>query len=210
MNDNDIERLAQIQQLRFDKCGGPKPDCILIARSANTGIWQTDKTASHDSPWLSPGRSGINRGFPVEKLEDVLETGLDVPPQSPFYAESGGASKAWKYPIGRSTPALLVFERNLTERSYAGNPSDADRPWTPDKTMYANEYTDGTTQVVHTRFPKSRLPGCALDEQMYGFWIPGNARDALLAVVIGGPRSTVVQKLNELQLSPSHSLTFVQ
>lgn len=211
MNDNDIEdieRLAEMRELRFEKFGGPKPDCALIARSANTGIWQTDKTAVLDCPWHSPGSSAINRGFPVEKLEAVLETGLDVPPQEPFYAESGGTSKAWKYPVGRSTPALLVLNRNLAERSYATKPSDADKTWTPDRTIYPNEYPDGTTQV-HTRFTKS-LTGSAQDEQLYGFWIPGNARDALLAVVIGGPYSTVVQRLKTLHLSPSHSVTFVR
>jgi len=34
---------------------------------------------------------------------------------------------------------------------------------------------------------------------MYGHWIPGDARDALIAIVLGGPRAAIRARLGDLR-----------
>lgn len=178
----------------------PHRDSVLIARSSDVGIWHTEKRASDDAPqWRPPFGNGraLYRGFDLETLRTVLETGLDVPPQSAFFA-TNSAGKAWEYPIGRSVPAMLVLDGELAERSFIANRFGADAAFTWDEATYPNQYTDGAWQI-HTRFEVGRGTRTFLDEDMYGYWIPGDAREALLGVVIGGPQSLVLQLIQELQ-----------
>lgn len=172
-------------------------DTVLIARSSGIGIWHTEKTAGRDVPsWLPPfgQRGAIYRGFRATRLRAVLETGLDAPAQSAFYA-TDERDKAWQYPVGRRIPTMLVLDGELVEASYepepthpTGAPGDVNSP---------NIYTEGEIRV-RTRFDLSRrVPN---DESRYGHWVPGDARAALLGVVIGGPQSTVVPMLQELDV----------
>lgn len=191
-----------------ESLGGRYPDSAFMAQSAGVGIWQTEKTAWDDCPWWVPPFLDLSdvvyRGFAPTKLQAVLETGLDVPAQSAFFASSY-PDKAWKYPRPeRDLVTMLALDRSHTERSFATKPACADDTWTADTTIYPNEYSDGTTQI-HTRFEVGHGTRCFLDEEMYGFWVPGEARTALLGVVIGGPQSRIVEMLNELQLSDLYS-----
>lgn len=191
--------------------GGRRRDTVLIARSSEIGIWHSEKSASNDVPWWIPpfgDARAIYRGFPHEELHTVLEAGLDVAPQSAFFA-TGYPDKAWEYPMGRSIPTMLVLDATHTERSWAIRPSEAPDTWMPDKTRYPNHYFDDTLQV-HTRFETDRYITHFGYENMYGFWVPGDARAALLGVVIGGPRSTAVQMLEDLASRGSGAPGLVQ
>ncbi|MGD9517672.1 hypothetical protein, partial [Mycolicibacterium sp.] len=103
-------------------------DTRLLARSADIGIWYTENSSSHESPrWVPPFGDGraVYRGFDVRKLQMVLETGLDVPAGSPFFA-TGHRSKAWEYPANRRVAAMLVLDQTCTAKSYVAEPVSAD------------------------------------------------------------------------------------
>ncbi|WP_255785917.1 hypothetical protein [Mycobacteroides abscessus] len=180
--------------------GGTAPDCALIARSGHTSIWHTEKTASGEHPRdLPPLRASVvYRGFHYSNLLSVLQSGLDVPAQAAFWA-SDYPDKAWQYPVRRTRPMLLVLDSAATEISYAQRPAGAGESWEPDKTRYPHSYQH-RGGIVHTRFGPGCLPASFEDEHMYGRWVPGDARQALLAVVMGGPKSDVLQLLREVQL----------
>lgn len=174
-------------------------DTKLVAQSADVGIWYTESSAKSDVPkWLPPfgdGR-GLYRGFDVRKLQAVLETGLDVPAGAAFFA-SGYRDKAWEYPLMREIAAMLVLDQTRCEKSYvlerSGAPTDAGA----DPNLYPEEYGEGGW-TVRTRFDRPHGTRTFLDEQMYGHWIPGDARTALLGVVIGGPYAAVRELLSAL------------
>jgi hypothetical protein len=191
-------RLEQLEQECLRRGHPGRRDCTLIARTATASIWHTDKVASYDVPhWLPPFASarmrGIYRGFGWEALRTVLETGLDVPEHAAFFA-TGYADKAWEYPTGRKYPAMLVLDEQRTARSFICKPAGADDDWAPDTTLYPGHYRDGSAEV-HTRFAAGHGTRCFLDETMYGYWVPGDARTALIAVVLGGPAPAVTQLL---------------
>lgn len=133
--------------------------------------------------------------------------GLIVAPQLAFFA-SYYPDKAWEYPVGRSLAAMLILDYELTESSWVTRPDGAGDLWQPDKTKYPNEYRDGD-MVVHTRFERDRGSRHFFSESMYGFWVPGNARDALLGIVLGGPQDTMRVLLEGLQGRGSYTLGLV-
>ena len=93
---------------------------------------------------------------------------------------------------------MLVLDSAKAKPSYVCKPSGADDAWRPDKSLYPSAYVDNG-RVVHTRFDADRGTRCFQDEQMYGHWIPGNARDALIAIVLGGPLAAIHARLQGLQ-----------
>lgn len=177
-------------------------DCALIARSATASIWHTENTASNDLPWWRPafgGRSraeGLYRGFQRQALGTVLQTGLDVPAHAAFFA-SYFPDKAWEYPTGRTLPAMLVLDGRKAASSFICKPADAGDDWVADTQLYPRRYFDGSREI-HTRFEAGRGTRGFRYESMYGFWVPGDARDALIAVVLGGPRESVLQGLRDV------------
>ncbi len=186
-------------------------DSVLIARSCGVGIWHSEKCASNEVPWWRPPFGdchAIYRGFEREKLGAVLSTGLDVQPQAAFFP-TRYADKAWEYPLGRDIATMLVLDESQAEKSYVTEPSGHSGTWMPDKTLYPHDYWHGTRQI-HTRFDAGhRIPHFAY-EDMYGYWVPGDARAALLGVVIGGPRAAVLQFLQAFQLSTGYGADLVQ
>jgi len=174
-------------------------DTKLLAQSADVGIWYTESSSKRDVPtWLPPFGDGraLYRGFDVRKLQAVLETGLDVPVGAAFFA-SGDRDKAWEYPLMREIAAMLVLDQTRCERSYVLERSGATSARGADLNPYPVEYKDGDW-TVRTRFERGYGTRTFLDEQMYGHWIPGDARAALLGVVIGGPHSAVRELLSAL------------
>lgn len=188
-------------QARLESTGGLPRDSVLLARLPGIAIWQTEKTATNDPPqWHPPfGQPKISyrfRGFAIKNLGTVLATGLDVPAHSAFFAAKG-LHHGWEWPHQRDIAAVLILEKSSLERSHRSYP-EAGPPEPVDKTKYPNEYRDGG-RVVHTRFELDANRGTRtyFDEQLYGYWVPGDARDALLAVVLGGPQADIVELLNQ-------------
>lgn len=189
--------------------------CVLVARSAHTGIWHTEATETTSTPLRIPRRheNGLFRGAPLKDLAHILVCGIDRPDsRDPFFARPHyreGAAKAWEYPLNRETPLLLVFDERLAARSYVLRDADADTDFL-DSAHYRYSYLNDRGQRVHTRYP----PGDAFSpsftaEEDSGYWIPGGARDALTDIVIGGPAAEVEETLHGLQLPPALRLNWV-
>lgn len=175
-------------------------DTKLLAQSADVGIWYTQSSSKCDVPtWLPPFGDGraVYRGFDVRKLQAVLETGLDVPAGAAFFATCW-PDKAWEYPLMREIAAMLVLDQTRCEKSYVLERSDETSAARADVNLYPEEYGAGGGWTVRTRFEREHGTRTFLNEQMYGHWIPGDARAALLGVVIGGPYSAVRELLSEL------------
>lgn len=169
-------------------------DAVLLTRTATTEIWHTEKTAPGDCPSWPPGPDDVElvfRGVEVDLLRTVLETGLDLPAQSPFFATEWRKT-AWRYPSSRNIAALLMFDGRLVQRSFV---TDAAEDTAED---YPYRYVDGGI-TVHTRLPLTRC-GSLTAERLYGYWIPGDARAALCGVILGGAYCDVVEALYEAGL----------
>lgn len=153
-----------------------------------------------DLLWCPPFDDGVvkhvlYRGFPVAQLPGVLESGLDVPPQSPFFATNSRAY-AWEYAHCGDIAAMLVLDGSQTEPSCVYTSlTEPDQQPVIDKSTYPSEYVyDG--KRVHTRFDLDHRGTHILSyERDYGVWIPGDARAALIAVVLGGPHARVLRTL---------------
>lgn len=180
-----------------ERRGGWPRDSVLIARCLDVAIWQTEKYAPDDEPlWCPPFDHVVGnvlyRGFSIAQLPAVLDTGLDVAPQSPFFATTS-SRYGWRYPSTRDIAAMMVIEGSRAQRSFVYANSSA-----PDKATYPHEYeyvVDGIR--VHSRFDHmdGRGPHAFSDESFYGYWIPGDAHAALVAVVLGGPHAHVLRIL---------------
>jgi hypothetical protein len=187
-----------VEQL-LESYGLPGRDTCLIAHCSDIGIWHSEDSAWNRVPsWRPPfgtGHAAIYRGFAVEKLRTVLTTGLDVPSGAAFFA-TPYADKAWEYPGSpREIAMMLVLDASQAAPSFVAVPPGGGVP--VDTAAYPTVYRDGDW-TIHSRFVRPRGTGCFLDEQMYGHWIPGDARAALLGVVIGGPRAAVMDVLHGL------------
>lgn len=173
-------------------------DSVLVARSADIGIWHTEEHRSCAPPsWAPPFGffSGerfpvLYRGFDVTRLASVLASGLDYPGE-PFFA-TPYIDKAWEYPLSRSVGAILVLDGRLAERSFIRVPADIDRGEGICDADFKTEYAFGNERIL-SRFDRDSGRGTCtfMDEQMYGRWIPGAARSALLGVVLGGSREAI-------------------
>lgn len=176
-------------------------DTVLIGRTADIGIWYTSQARSYEVPHFLPPfgaeKSGLYRGFAVSQLGDVIRTGLDLPSQSAFFA-TGYPDKAWEYPMGRTIAAMLVLDLACAEKSYTTAHLHVPAPPISEPKSHRAEYTVGD-MTVFTRFAPEHGTRTFADEQMYGHWIPGDARAALLGIVLGGPRHEVVRLLLEVQ-----------
>ncbi|WP_132889394.1 hypothetical protein [Mycobacteroides abscessus] len=175
-----------------------RKSCMLVAKSAHTGIWHTEVTDSMRTPARIPPRGerkGLYRGAPVKDLPHILVCGIDRPDsRDPFFARPHyreGAIKAWEYPLSRKTPLLLVFDEEMAARSYVLRDAHADADF-PGSADYPYSYVNDRGQRVHTRYPPDDAfsPSFTAEEDS-GYWIPGGARDALLDIVIGGPTAEV-------------------
>lgn len=187
---------------------GALSGCTLIGWSGGTPIWHTDNTAPDDLPEGLPptvgGTPPLYRGFPVDRLELVLATGLDRPsPHDAFFA-SAYESKAWEYPPRRSTPAMMVIDRDRCARSFVRASDDSGA----DLADYPHAYVDDTLgETIHSRFPGTPNAGFRYESD-YGYWMPAAPRAALLAVVLGGSWTAIEAALTGLSLPAPYCIVW--
>ncbi|KXO95848.1 hypothetical protein AXK56_16695 [Tsukamurella pulmonis] len=172
--------------------------------SDGTAVWHTGTASPSDTPkglYTLTARDALYRGIKAEQLTQAITFGIDVPPGEPFFA-SQLPDKPWEYAASDGAPAvLLVLDRAVAERSFFLPDEDGAAAIAPDKSVYPYEYTDADGSVVHTRFNREALRGAtsADAESYYGYWIsPQYLPEALLAVVIGGPRDQVSTVLDSI------------
>ncbi|KXO95856.1 hypothetical protein AXK56_16735 [Tsukamurella pulmonis] len=168
-------------------------DAHRVAVYGGVEIWHTELVSARECPYWPPGRDGarlVYRGFDFDKLAVALSAGLDYRGSGAFFG-STFEDKAWEYPPSREVAAVLIFDGHRLEPSWAiAGPG-------VDPTGYACTYVDEGREI-HTRFPRGRGTRTFADEASYGYFAPGNPREALLGVLIGSAETDCRRLLPDL------------
>jgi hypothetical protein len=130
------------------------------------------------------------RGVPIDRLRSVFLNGVDVDPtDGPIFCDD--AEKAFEYARPKSGvdgPGLMyALHGGYLERSFRTLPADASPEQIAEvQITYPHPYGE---------LYFSRLAGQynTAYEMAYGYWIPGNARDALLAIFLLGQMDEVLE-----------------
>jgi hypothetical protein len=150
----------------------------------------TDKPRVNGKGWVA------FRGVPIETFRAVAQNGVDVEPTDAtiFCAEE---DKAWEYAKPRSGsdgPGLMyALHGGYLERSFrelAGGTSPEAIAELQKTYPYRYDYPDGNLRL--SRLANQNNPAY---ESAYGYWVPGNAREALLAIFVRGDLDEIVDAL---------------
>jgi hypothetical protein len=136
------------------------------------------------------------RGVPIERLRTVAETGVDVSPTDAtiFCADE---DKAWEYArprTGFDGPGLMyALNGGYLQPSFRQLAADSSPEEIAEvQKTYPYEYDDPSSDLRYF----SRLAGQNnIAYEGYGYWIPGNARDALLAIFVRGDMDDITEAL---------------
>lgn len=133
------------------------------------------------------------RGVPLARLADVLRTGIDVTPtDAPIFC-TDGVDKAFEYArpaVGETGPGLILALRGPhLERTFRDLDADASpAEIATARETYPHPAGNPGGRIRFSRLADQTTPGY---EEAYGYWIPGNAREALIAVSVLGQGSEV-------------------
>jgi hypothetical protein len=137
------------------------------------------------------------RGVPIDCFRSVFLTGVDTDPTDStiFCAEEDKAYEYARPASGESGPGLMyALDGGCLERSFrtlpAGAPAEKIREV---QQTYPHRYEDDNGDL---RFSRLANQNNTAYEAAYGYWIPGNARDALLAIFLIGRLDEVKAALN--------------
>jgi hypothetical protein len=143
-------------------------------------------------PSAPTDRYPLFRGVSLDRFLTVFTTGVDVEPtDAPIYCSD--FDKAWEYggsSIGVGPRLIYALDQDMLERTFQTLPSDA-APAEIEalRTTYPHHHEEHTGSLRFSRIDRY-LPG---SEIPYAYWIPGNARDALMAIfLLGVERDAVV------------------
>lgn len=150
------------------------------------------------------------RGVPIEHLGAVVATGVDKDPTDStiFCADEDKAYEYARPRSGMDGPGLMYALRGgHLERSFRTLPADAPPEQVAEvQATYPHRYEnlDGTRHF-------SRLADQANTayEMAYGYWIPGDAREALLAIFLLGSRDAFAEALRTLNTKLSQRISMV-
>jgi hypothetical protein len=178
-------------QLRMEK---PVP--IWVVRG-------DDEPSAVDPPVLAVSialRSTGNRGWlrfrgvSIDRLPVIARTGVDVEPaDSPIFCDC--IEKAWEYPgTGhRDTPrAVMAFKGASLARSFQTRSLDA----SADEIAEVRKSYPHMSEREHDLWFSREEPRGY--EELYGYWIPGDAKDALLAIFLFGETQALDDALHAL------------
>ena len=139
------------------------------------------------------------RGTPIDRFLTVFLTGVDKSPtNSPIFCAD--EDKAYEYARpndGISGPGLLyALHGAYLERSYRTLSADASAEEIAEvQCTYPHRYEDPFGQLHLSRLPDQVNLAY---EAAYGYWIPGNAREALLAIFLIGAADEVTDALKAI------------
>src|ERR1700746_1865642 len=131
------------------------------------------------TPWIA------FRGRPIDDLRSVFLNGVDVDPTDhPIFCDD--AEKAFEYAkpkSGDDGPGLMyALHGGYLERSFCTLPADASPEQIAEvQTTYPHRYEDPYGELYFSRLADQKNTAY---EMAYGYWVPGNARDALLAIFL--------------------------
>lgn len=133
------------------------------------------------------------RGVPLARLAGVLRTGIDVAPtDAPIFC-TDGVDKAFEYArpgVGETGPGLVLALRGPhLARTYRDLDADASPAVIAEiRETYPHPAGNPGGRIRFSRLADQTTPGY---EEAYGYWIPGNAREALVAVCVLGQSAEV-------------------
>jgi hypothetical protein len=138
------------------------------------------------------------RGKPIDRLGCVMANGVDVDPTDTpiFCAEE---DKAYEYARpewgGRGAGLMYALHGGYLERSFRMLPADASPEDIAEvRKIYPHQYDS-----PHDGFYFSRLADQSNTAYeyayAYGYWVPGDAKDALLAIFLRGTVNEVMEAL---------------
>lgn len=132
------------------------------------------------------GERPLFRGVTIDRLPTIITTGVDVEPSSAAIFCTECIDKALEYtrwPHGVRAGALMVFRSSHVDRSFCRPGEDATETQIAEiQRRYPRVHDNGTGRWF-SRLPDSRVFDY---EREYGYWIPGNAQEALAAVFLIG------------------------
>jgi hypothetical protein len=138
------------------------------------------------------------RGVALDRLLTVFTTGVDVEPtDAPIYCSD--FDKAWEYggsAVGVGPRVIFALDQNMLERTFRTLPLDAEPGEIAEvRETYPHHHDEHTAGLWFSRIDRYRPS----DEIPYGYWIPGNAKDALQAIfLLGIEREAVVSAFQAL------------
>ena len=191
--------------------GPPYP--IYLARASDDfwppewlQTWYLSKTLE----WFkAKGLAVVSRGVSLDRLQFVLENGIDVPPGAPLWVEIG-IEKAWEY--GGSPKLLLVLAQEALQPAHLVLPSS-----TPEQELevYKTQYQtvlrrEDRGEIYLSRLkPTDRRVGSGY-EQAYCRFPAGDPRNCLVAIIIvlppNAPTELIMRLLASQQTSTSSNL----
>jgi hypothetical protein len=147
-------------------------------------------------------RYPLFRGVSLDRFLPVFTTGVDVEPtDAPIYCSD--FDKAWEY--GGSSPGvgprvIFALDQDMLERTFQTLPIDA----TPEeiaavRTTYPHHHEEHPAGLWFSRIDRY-VPS---QEVPYAYWIPGNAKDALMAIFLLGVERDAVVSAFQSVLGPA-------
>lgn len=146
-------------------------------------------------------RYPLFRGVSLDRFLTVYTTGVDVEPtDAPIYCSD--FDKAWEYG-GSSTgvgPRLIfALDQDMLERTFQTLPPDASpAEIAAVRATYPHHHEEHTGGLWFSRLARY-TPG---DEIPYAYWLPGDAKNALMAIfLLGVERDAVVSAFQSVMLA---------
>lgn len=146
------------------------------------------------------------RATNLSRLPVVLATGVDVEP-STHHIYAADFEKAWEY--GKFPKVIAAYRADRLDRTFRTLPLDpalderSERRQRPYEYRYEWADTRFISQIRHT------TPGGPGYEWEYGYWIPGDAREALVGLFTYGSvddLGTIRGLLREYAIDPARRL----
>jgi len=180
----------------------PVPVWVVKDCDSKPGIWAARDNALY--PNLDPAefadRLPLFRGVSLDKFLTVLATGTDVQPtDAPIYCCD--FDKAWEYggtSMGVGPRMIYALDQSKLDRTFRILPIDATAGQITDvRKTFPNHYEDQNMTGLWFSRMDSYFPGY---EMPYGYWIPGNAKEALMAIfLLGVDRDAFIGALDALR-----------
>jgi len=160
--------------------------CMLVVAEQPTGFKRKRLSEQIWDLVLRVTKKGtLARGTTADRLDDILQGGVDVrPTDAPLYAVQGG-DKAAEYGC-HEDQVIQFLDMDCLERSYQNVPATtpaAELEAIKKTFPYLDEAVGGDTLWL-TRFMPDGNPARSVYESEYGYYVPGDARRALRCVLL--------------------------
>ena len=159
-----------------------QPICVLLTPERKERNWDLGSEMESIARKISNSdldRKFLFRGVKLERLESVVTSGCDVIPTTSRIFATDYPNKALEY-----GEVVMVFDATKLEKTFVGVPkSENAETLSYLRVKYPLEREIGET-LWFSLAPKDFRFGTSYEE-FYSYYIPGNAREALLMIFLG-------------------------